>query len=175
MTDTGLGSPWQSLGPGFCLERVLGWEGPDWLQQSSAGGTGGSQVGAGSPKVQEGPDVVVPGEGPKQLHHSGQVLLSTRREGETGRVTLHPPQPLRPPGPSFQGGEGISGPVAGQTLTGLVLEPQRDRSDRLLVVTAGGRGGCPQPGEKLTTSPWWSPCSSSPGDTPACRPIHPLL
>ena len=141
MTDTGLGSPWQSLGPGFCLERVLGWEGPDWLQQSSAGGTGGSQVGAGSPKVQEGPDVVVPGEGPKQLHHSGQVLLSTRREGETGRVTLHPPQPLRPPGPSFQGGEGISGPVAGQTLTGLVLEPQRDRSDRLLVVTAGGRGG----------------------------------
>ena len=67
MTDTGLGSPWQSLGPGFCLERVLGWEGPDWLQQSSAGGTGGSQVGAGSPKVQEGPDVVVPGEGPKQL------------------------------------------------------------------------------------------------------------
>ena len=98
-------------------------------------------MGAGSPEVQEGPDVVVPGEGPKQLHHSGQVLLSTRREGETGHVTLHLPQPLRPPGSSSRGGEGVSGSVAGQILSGLVLEPRRDRSDRLLVVTAGGGGG----------------------------------
>lgn len=158
------------------MERVLGWEGPDRPQQSSAGGAGGSQVGAGSPEVQEGPDVVVPGEGPKQLHHSGQVLLSTGREGETGHVTLHLPQPLRPPGSSSRGGEGVSGSVAGQTLSGPVLEPRRDRSDRLLVVTAGGGGWwCPEPGRKLTTSPWWSPCSSSLEGTPAGRPIRPLL
>lgn len=75
---------------GFCLEAYLGGDGPDLIQMMGRvytrailglWGTGGS------PKVQEGPDVVVPGERPEHLHHFGHVLLSTRQRG--GK-TLYP-------------------------------------------------------------------------------------
>lgn len=32
MRETGLGNCWQNLGPGFCLEKQLGWEGPNLPQ-----------------------------------------------------------------------------------------------------------------------------------------------
>lgn len=36
-------------------------------------------------EVEDSPDVVISGEGPEQLHHSGQVLLSTRYWEDKGQ------------------------------------------------------------------------------------------
>lgn len=59
----------------------------------SSGGRGGQ---GGSPKVQEGPDVVVPGERSEHLQHFGHILLSTRQREREDR--LYPTQ-QRPPSP----------------------------------------------------------------------------
>lgn len=43
-----------------------------------------------SQEVEDSPDVVISGEGSKQLHYSGQVLLSTRqREDKSQRVSTN--------------------------------------------------------------------------------------
>lgn len=76
-----------------------------------------------SQEVEDSPDVVIPREGPEQLYHSGQVLLSTRRRGRTDvrgsapvtiRTLVPPyPSPSRVLGP-FPPGH--MDPVAGQAL-----------------------------------------------------------
>lgn len=102
----------------------------------------GPRMDRDSRKVQEGTDVVIPGEGPKQLHHFRHVLLSTRprEKGKTDWVLLrnphHPRCPRAPWLPLFQGSRGHSswaGTSLGLpgTINVLVLELRRDRT-RLL-------------------------------------------
>lgn len=73
-----------------------------------------------SQEVEDSPDVVIPREGPEQLYHSGQVLLSTRCRGRTevrgsALRTLVPPypSPSRVLGPFPPG---LMDPAAGQAL-----------------------------------------------------------
>lgn len=52
-----------------------------------------------SQEVEDSPDVVISSEGSEQLHHGGQILLSTRHRGKTKgqRVsTSHTQDPLSP-------------------------------------------------------------------------------
>lgn len=94
----------------------------------------GPREGRDSPKVQEGADVIIPGEGPEQLHHFCHVLLSTRpwERRQAGWVLLsnphHPRYPRVPWLLPFQGPRGHSS-WAGTSL-GLprtnVFELQRD-------------------------------------------------
>lgn len=55
-------------------------------------------MGGDSPEVQEGTEVVIPGEGPEQLHHFRHVLLSTRprERGKTDWVLFGTPSHLTP-------------------------------------------------------------------------------
>lgn len=72
--------------------------------------------------MQEGPDVVIPGEGPEQLHHFRHVLLSARPSegGKTDGCTQQPHLPPCPRAPQLLS-SGTSFGLPGR-INGLVLE-----------------------------------------------------
>lgn len=96
----GLGKPWfrvwKPIWAGTGLTRASGegfTPGPYWSP-------GEGEAGEGSPQVQEGPDVVVPGERPEHLQHFGHVLLSTRRRARDRLYPARQPSPRSPSTPA---------------------------------------------------------------------------
>lgn len=61
-----------------------------------------------SQEVEGSPDVVIPGEGPEQLHHRGQVLLSTRQREDKNIRGAAPITPCHSLSVPFQGSRSFS-------------------------------------------------------------------